>query len=125
MWVWLALGHHEAARGALEAHRGTRGEKRVSGNFCAVAREGSGDQGTRASWPGERGVRGEHGGGRSVARHCGAQCTTVDSGDGAGEVFAKMAARGALLPFALNFGGEAEGSEGVLVRCSGGQGELV
>ena len=36
-----------------------------------------------------------------------------------------MAARGALLPFALNFGGEAEGVEGVLVVCLCGQGGLL
>jgi len=122
---WRLLGHRGAARGALVTRRGTRGGKGV---FCSVRPCRGGrcrGQGTRASCPKERGARGEHGGGRSVARHCGAQCTTVASGDGAGEVFAKMAARGALLPFALNFGGEAEGSEGVLVRCSGGQGELV
>jgi len=122
---WRRPGHRGAARGVLVARRGQGGEDRVVGSVLACRGGRCRGQGTAALCPKERGERGEHGGGLRGAGHCRTQCSTVASGDGAGEVFVKMPARGALFPFALKFGGEAEGSEGSLVRCSGGQGELI
>jgi len=104
---------------------GDKGGKRGCPDFSGdCLQRGAGDRGARVFGSNGREENGEHGDRSSAGCHCCLQFFTVASGDGAGEVFAIMAARARTRPNDLKIGGMIEGREGVLGVCSGGQGEV-